>query len=58
MDSKSYFDTLKIVLKMAIKDIIDDPRYEESTLLQGQKMGLMIALEKLERSKFLIEENE
>ena len=55
MNAQHYAEILKSVIKIQIHDITENPRYEESNYLQGQEMGLLIALDKIEASKFLFE---
>ena len=54
--AKEYAEIIKSVLKIQINYITENPRYEESDYLQGQEVGLMIALEKIDASKFLYED--
>lgn len=54
--AKEYAEILKGVLKMQIGYIQENPRYDESEYLQGQEIGLRIALEKIEASSFLFED--
>lgn len=54
--AKEYAEILKAVLKMQIGYIQENPRYDDSKYLQGQKEGLRIALEKIEASNFLMED--
>ena len=51
--AKEYAEILKSVIKMQIGYITENPNYGESECLQGQEIGLMIALEKIEASEFL-----
>ena len=53
MSSKEYAQVLASVLKLQIQCIREDSEYEDSELLQGQEIGLMIALEKIKASEFL-----
>ena len=50
-----YKDLMKSVLMMAVKEITNDDNYEDSELLQGQEMGLLLAIDKVEASSFLLE---
>ena len=54
--SREYADILKMVLKIQIDYIKNNPRYCDSELLQGQEIGLEIAIEKIDASLFLTEE--
>ena len=57
MKIEEYIKVLKSVLKMQIEYIREDPRYEDfeySEYMEGQESGLMIALDKIEASRFLI----
>ena len=54
--AKEYAEILKAVIEMQIKYIQQDSRYEYSENLQGQEIGLTIALDKIEASQFLIED--
>ena len=54
--SKEYAEILKSVLKMQISYITENPNYEMSDYLQGQEKGLLIALDKIEASRFLTED--
>lgn len=54
--AKEYAEILKAVIEMQIKFIQQDSRYEYGENLQGQKIGLTIALDKIEASQFLIED--
>ena len=54
--SKEYAEILKSVLKMQIGYITENPNYEMSDYLQGQEKGLLIALDKIEASRFLTED--
>ena len=54
--AKEYAEILKSVIKMQIGYITENPNYDESDYLQGQEQGLMIALDKIEASSFLLEE--
>lgn len=53
--TKEYVKILKAVLKMQIEMITHDENYEKSNILQGEELGLYIALDKIEASKFLYE---
>lgn len=53
---KEYAEILKSVLRMQINYITENPNYEMSDDLQGQERGLLIALEKIEDSNFLLED--
>ena len=55
MTAKEYAELMKLILKMQINYILEDPDYEESEHLQGQEVGLRIAIEKIEQSSFLFE---
>ena len=55
MTAKEYAEILTAVIKMQIQYIQQDARYEHSERLQNQEIGLTIALEKIESSKFLFE---
>ena len=54
--AKEYAEILKAVIEMQIKYIQQDSRYEYSENLQGQEIGLTIALDKIEASQFLMED--
>ena len=54
--AKEYAEILKSVLRMQINYITENPNYEMSDDLQGQERGLLIALEKIEDSNFLLED--
>jgi len=51
---KEYAETLKAVIKMQISYLEEDSRYDNNECLQGQAIGLKIALEKINDSQFLI----
>lgn len=53
--SKEYSEILRSVLAMTIKEIFDNPRYEESDYLQGQVAGLYTAIDKIDKSQFMTE---
>lgn len=53
--AKEYSEILRSVIGMAIKEIFSDPNYENSDYLQGQVVGLYTALDKIDKSQFLIE---
>lgn len=56
MSAKEYAEVLKSVLKVQIKYITDDPNYDEGNrYLEGQEIGLRIALQKIKESEFLFE---
>ena len=55
MSAKEYAEVLKSVLKVQIKYITDHPDYERSSYLEGQEIGLRIALQKIKESEFLFE---
>lgn len=57
MTAKEYAQVLKDVLKMQIHYIVNDNDYESNRYLEGQEIGLRIALRKIEESEFLFEEN-
>ena len=57
MTAKEYAQVLKDVLKLQIHYIVNDKNYESSRHLQGQESGLRIALQKIDESEFLFEEN-
>lgn len=54
--SKEYAEILKAVIQMQISYITSNPKYDDSDYLQGQEVGLMIALDKINASKFLTED--
>ena len=53
-NAKEYSEILKSVLEMQLCYIRENPNYDDSEYLQGQEVGLMIALDKIEKSEFLI----
>ena len=53
--AKEYSEILKMVLKLQINYITDNPNYSDSEYLQGQEAGLLIAIDKIDASKFLTE---
>lgn len=55
MSAKEYAEVLKSVLKMQIKYITDHLDYEGNRYLEGQEIGLRIALQKIKESEFLFE---
>lgn len=55
MNKKEYMETMKAILEMQIGYIEEDENYEDSDFLQGQVVGLRIAIEKLNASAFLAE---
>lgn len=56
MDGTSYKSVLKFAINGVIEDIRNNARYGDSEFLQGQEVGLMLALEKLDASSFLLEQ--
>ena len=54
--AKEYAEILKSVIKIQIDYITENPEYETSDYLQCQETGLMIALEKIADSSFLLED--
>lgn len=52
--AKEYSEILKMVLKMQISYITENPNYGESEYLQGQEAGLLIAIDKINASEFLM----
>lgn len=54
--SAEYAEILKAAIKIQILYITEDPKYDYDEYLQGQEQGLLIALEKIEASKFLTED--
>ena len=54
--AKEYAEILTAVIEMQIKFIQEDSKYEYDEGLQGQEIGLTIALDKIEASKFLLED--
>lgn len=55
--AKEYAQVLKDVLKMQIDYIVNDNNYESNRYLEGQEIGLRIALQKIKESEFLFEDN-
>ena len=53
--AKEYSVILKYVLEMQIAFIRENENYDTSDYLQGQEVGLMTAIDKIEASKFLME---
>ena len=51
--AKEYSEILKACLQMQIRRITEGPDYECSDFLQGQEMGLLIAIDKIEKAQFL-----
>ena len=57
ISAKEYAEVLKSVIKMQIHYIVNDDNYESNRYLEGQEIGLRIALQKIKESEFLFEEN-
>lgn len=55
--AKEYAQVLKDILKMQIDYIVNDNNYESNRYLEGQEIGLRIALQKIKESEFLFEDN-
>lgn len=53
--AKEYAQVLKDILKMQIDYIVNDNNYESNRYLEGQEIGLRIALQKIKESEFLFE---
>ncbi len=53
MGTKDYVKLLQYVLKVQIEQIEEDMEYDVNEYLQGQVRGLEIALDKIDKSKFL-----
>lgn len=53
--AKEYSVLLRYVLKMQIAYIRENENYETSDYLQGQEVGLMTAIDKIDASGFLME---
>lgn len=53
--AKEYSKILEMVLRMQITYIAENPNYGDSEYLQGQEMGLLIAIDKIKASEFLTE---
>ncbi len=53
--AKEYSEILEMVLRLQIDYIINNPDYENSDFLQGQEVGLLTAIDKINKSKFLTE---
>lgn len=52
--AKEYSEILEMVLEMQIKYIVENEDYEDSLYLQGQEAGLLIAIDKIKASQFLV----
>lgn len=53
MTLEEYADLMKIILRMQINYLKEYPDYGNSDFLNGQEVGLMTAIEKIEASSFL-----
>ena len=53
--AKEYSEILKMVLELQINYITENPDYYESEYLQGKEAGLLIAIDKIKASEFLME---
>lgn len=53
--AKEYSEILKMVLELQINYITENPDYYKSEYLQGKEAGLLIAIDKIKASEFLME---
>ncbi len=56
MDKNEFRKLMIDIFKMQINAITENPKYEDSEFLQGQEVGLMIAIDKMNSAAFLTEE--
>lgn len=54
---EEYVTILKAVLNLQISYIVDDPNYGLDSKLEGEEIGLRIALQKIDESEFLYNPN-
>lgn len=56
MDKNEFRKLMIDIFKMQINAITENPKYEDSEFLQGQEVGLMIAIDKMNSAAFFTEE--
>ncbi len=54
--AKEYSEILRSVITMSVQEIFANPNYETNDYLQGYASGLLEAIDKINKSQFLVED--
>ena len=54
--AKEYSEILRSVISMSVQEIFAESNYENSDYLQGYASGLLEAIDKINKSQFLVED--